>query len=323
MSFSSTVLLFKFNCSSQSGRKAQEHCVLRDQVPRHKPAENTESLNPHSNLFQTCPCLWVGAVVFSLFTTESPARSLTPWKTFHVYSLNWDEHLYLHLLKKEADTPRSWAACLGLQGPWEMEQELRNRLPMATDPTLRLLPRAKGVASPATKFFFLWTKAGWLKLPLHCSAWKSKECAHVCLCPLVHVCVGGFIKDIAVFSKLHLLIVRRFYISGNLSLGTFLWAWSFCPHLDNCTHPFTLTGILNLKLTKTIPLNFQKVAFSYKLGSPWLPSKVNILMSVRPSLLELSCEKHDFSMVTSLSSLGVRVGGVPSPSQRLPTSMIN
>lgn len=62
MSFSSTVLLFKFNCSSQSGRKAQEHCVLRDQVPRHKPAENTESLNPHSNLFQTCPCR--GSCVF-------------------------------------------------------------------------------------------------------------------------------------------------------------------------------------------------------------------------------------------------------------------
>ena len=69
-------------------------------------------------------------------------------------------------------------------------------------------------------------------------------------------CLGWgrkIIKDIAVFSKLHFLIVRRVYISGNLLLGTFPGALSFCPHLVNSTHLFMLIGILILALTKTIP----------------------------------------------------------------------
>lgn len=69
-------------------------------------------------------------------------------------------------------------------------------------------------------------------------------------------CLGWgrkILKDIAVFSKLHFLIVRRVYISGNLLLGTFLGALSFCTRLDNSTHLFMLIGVLILELTKPIP----------------------------------------------------------------------
>lgn len=75
-------------------------------------------------------------------------------------------------------------------------------------------------------------------------------CVHVPLHMLA--CLGWgrkILKDIAVFSKLHFLIVRRVYISGNLLLG----GLPFCTHLDNSTHLFMLIGILILALTKTIP----------------------------------------------------------------------
>ena len=81
---------------------------------------------------------------------------------------------------------------------------------------------------------------------------------HACVCLLIHACVWGvvgrLIKDIAVlfcfvtaiFFKLHLLIVGRPYSSGNLLLGTFVEAWSFCSLLDNSIHLFMLTGILRV-----------------------------------------------------------------------------
>lgn len=78
-----------------------------------------------------------------------------------------------------------------------------------------------------------------VRVPLHmlaCLGWGRK-----------------ILKDIAVFSKLHFLIVRRVYISGNLLLGTFLGALSFCTRLDNSTHLFMLIGVLILELTKPIP----------------------------------------------------------------------
>lgn len=68
-----------------------------------------------------------------------------------------------------------------------------------------------------------------------------------------------------------------------------------------------LTGIFALQLIKTIPLYFQDMAIFYKLDSPWKPSKVNIVVHVRPSLLGPSSEKQGFYIAMGLSSLGVSV----------------
>ena len=221
-----------------------------------RPATNRSSmLNPWilKTTSQRCACLWVGILCFLVHFL------LCLLLGRHSMCIRWIVMSISNpvFLKKEPETQGSWATtCLVLQSLWEMAQDFRHRLPVDKDPTLCLLPRVKNAAFLATNFFFLWTKASWWTHP--CTAQLGSQlCVRVyTMCPLIHACVGGvagkLIKGIAVLFrfvtvinfKLHLLIVGRPYTSGNLSLGTFLGAWSFCSLLGNSTHLFMLTGIL-------------------------------------------------------------------------------